>query len=92
MSMLPFGWPPGEPPLSQTMSYCTERVLHPARVQPQASVLGSWANPRGTRLGINKGGKGAVRLPKIIVLASGLLHARRAAGIRMAQSLSHAHD
>ena len=29
-----------------------------------------------------EGGKGAVRLPKIIVLASGLLHARRAVGKR----------
>ena len=29
-------------------------------------------NPFGTRLGIRKGGEGAVRLPKIIVLASGL--------------------
>ena len=36
------------------------------------------------RLGARKGVKGAVRVPKILVLASGLLHARRMAGIRMA--------
>ena len=32
------------------------------------SVLGSWVIPCGTRLGIRRGGKGAVRLPKILVL------------------------
>ena len=32
------------------------------------SVLGSWVKPRGTRQGIRKGGKGAIRLPKIQVL------------------------
>ena len=32
------------------------------------SVPGSWVKPCGTRLGIRKGGKGAIRLPKIRVL------------------------
>ena len=32
------------------------------------SVLGSWVKPYGTRLEIRKGEKGAVRLPKILVL------------------------
>ena len=32
------------------------------------SVLGYWVKPCGTRLGLRKGGKGAVRLPKILVL------------------------
>ena len=41
----------------------------PSRAQ-SASVLGSWVKPYGTRLGMRKGGKGAVRLPKILVLAS----------------------
>ena len=31
-------------------------------------VLGSWVKPCGKRLGIRKGGKGAVRLPNILVL------------------------
>ena len=47
------------------------------------SVLGSWVKPYGTRLEIRKGEKGAVRLPKILVLASRLLHARRTAIISM---------
>ena len=33
------------------------------------SVLGSWVKPCGTRLGIRKCGKGAVRLPNILVLS-----------------------
>ena len=32
------------------------------------SVLGYWVKPRGTRLGIRKDAKGAVRRPKILVL------------------------
>ena len=35
---------------------------------PLWSVLGSWVKPCRTRLGIRKGEKGAVRLPKILVL------------------------
>ena len=35
---------------------------------PRLSVLGSWVKPCGTRLGIRKGVKGAVRLLKILVL------------------------
>ena len=35
---------------------------------PNPLVLGSWVKPCGTRLGIRKGEKGAIRLPKILVL------------------------
>ena len=35
------------------------------------TVLGSWVKPCGARLGITKVEKGAVRLPKILVLIIG---------------------
>ena len=43
----------------------------PAPRRVSTRTLG--VKPRGTRLGIMRGGKGAVRLPKLLVLASGLL-------------------
>ena len=36
------------------------------------SVLGSWVKPRGRGWGIRKGEKGAVRLPKMLVLSAGV--------------------
>ena len=47
------------------------------------SVLGSWVKTMRDAVRNKEGGKDAVRLPKILVLASGLLHARQTMGIRM---------
>ena len=45
-----------------TRTLCAER----ARGDGGTHGYEYWVKPRGTRLGISKGGKGAVRLPKII--------------------------
>ena len=50
----------GDDPLKMAEALKARPAKHP--------VLGSWVNPCGTRLGIRKGRKGAVRLPKILVL------------------------
>ena len=50
----------------------------PRPTTPRASiVLGSWVKPYGTRLGIMKDGKGAVRLPNILVQPRATPHRAR---------------
>ena len=48
--------------------YLPDDPARGVRREREGAVLGSWVKPRGTRLGIRKVVKDAVRLPKILVL------------------------